>query len=160
MPLLGPSFLAPFWERSHIGCLRKEVLAALHSVPWPGQATLPAPIRDGDECKPYMYAQNILGSEHPQFGLARNNWLTGTALWACVAATQYILGTRPIHRGQEIGPFIPPWCKGFRAKRAFHDAVHESGPSAQANLDLLALLGVVHLHNQNILAVYVSVGQP
>ncbi|MEO8905239.1 MAG: glycosyl transferase, partial [Polyangiaceae bacterium] len=31
------------------------------------------------ECEPYVYAQNILGNEHPLFGLARNSWLSGTA---------------------------------------------------------------------------------
>ncbi len=47
---------------------------------------------DEYECEPYVYPQNILGDEHPQFGLARNSWLTGTASWAYQAATQYILG--------------------------------------------------------------------
>ena len=47
------------------------------------------------ECEPYVYPQNILGDEHPQFGLARNAWLTGTASWCYQAATQYILGIRP-----------------------------------------------------------------
>ena len=30
---------------------------------------------DEFECEPYVYPQNILGDEHPQFGLARNSWL-------------------------------------------------------------------------------------
>jgi len=33
------------------------------------------------ECEPYVYVQNLLGDGHPQFGLARNSWLTGTASW-------------------------------------------------------------------------------
>ena len=33
------------------------------------------------ECEPYVYPQNILSDEHPQFGLARNSWLSGTASW-------------------------------------------------------------------------------
>jgi cellobiose phosphorylase len=36
---------------------------------------------DEFECEPYVYPENILGDEHPQFGLARNSWLTGTASW-------------------------------------------------------------------------------
>jgi len=28
---------------------------------------------DSYECEPYVYAQNMLGPEHPQFGLARNS---------------------------------------------------------------------------------------
>jgi cellobiose phosphorylase len=51
------------------------------------------------ECEPYVYAQNILGDEHPQFGLGRNSWLSGTATWAYQAATQYILGIQPTYRG-------------------------------------------------------------
>ncbi len=35
------------------------------------------------------------GDEHPQFGLARNSWLTGAAAWHYVAAKQYILGRPP-----------------------------------------------------------------
>ena len=36
---------------------------------------------DTYEIEPYVYAQNILGDEHPQFGLGRNSWLSGTASW-------------------------------------------------------------------------------
>ena len=53
---------------------------------------------DEFECEPYVYPQNVLGDEHPQFGLARNSWLTGTASWAYQAATQHILGIRPDYR--------------------------------------------------------------
>jgi cellobiose phosphorylase len=31
------------------------------------------------ECEPYVYAQNILGWEHPRFDLTRSSGLTGTA---------------------------------------------------------------------------------
>jgi cellobiose phosphorylase len=56
------------------------------------------------ECEPFVYAQNILGDEHPQFGLARNSWLTGTASWCYQAATQWILGIRPHYDGLRIDP--------------------------------------------------------
>ncbi|HUW95508.1 MAG TPA: glycosyl transferase, partial [Anaerolineae bacterium] len=59
------------------------------------------------ECEPYVYPENILGDEHPLFGLARNSWLTGTASWAYQAATQYILGIRPTYEGLLIDPCIP-----------------------------------------------------
>jgi cellobiose phosphorylase len=77
------------------------------------------------ECEPYVYAQNILADEHPQFGLARNSWLTGTASWAYQAATQYILGIRPTYEGLEIDPCIPRAWKGFRATRAYRDAIYQ-----------------------------------
>ena len=77
------------------------------------------------ECEPYVYPQNMLGDEHPQFGLARNSWLTGTASWAYQAATQYILGIRPIYDGLRIDPCIPAGWDGFRIRREFRAAVYE-----------------------------------
>jgi cellobiose phosphorylase len=71
------------------------------------------------ECEPYVYPQNILGDEHPQFGLARNSWLSGTAAWAYQAATQYVLGIRPTYEGLEISPCIPRHWDGFKVTREF-----------------------------------------
>jgi cellobiose phosphorylase len=76
------------------------------------------------QCEPYVYAQNILGDEHPQFGLARNSWLTGTASWAYQAATQYILGIRPEYDGLRVDPCLPPAWDGFRAVRCFRGVVY------------------------------------
>jgi len=77
------------------------------------------------ECEPYVYPENILGDEHPQFGLARNSWLTGTASWAYQAATQYILGIRPAYEGLLIDPCIPAEWDGFRVRREFRNAVYQ-----------------------------------
>jgi cellobiose phosphorylase len=74
------------------------------------------------ECEPYVYAQNILGDEHPQFGLARNSWLTGTASWALQAATQSILGLQPTYHGLRVDPCIPRHWDGFRATRQYREA--------------------------------------
>ena len=71
------------------------------------------------ECEPYVYAQNVLSEEHPQFGLARNSWLTGTASWCYQAATQWILGIRPEYGGLRIDPCIPANWNGFSAIRRF-----------------------------------------
>jgi len=80
---------------------------------------------DEFECEPYVFPQNILGDEHPQFGLARNSWLTGTASWAYVAATQYILGLQPGYTGLRFAPCIPSGWPGFRASREFRSARYE-----------------------------------
>lgn len=80
---------------------------------------------DEYECEPYVFAQNILGDEHPQFGLARNSWLTGTASWAYQAATLYILGIRPAYDGLQIDPCIPRKWDGFRVTRAFRNAIYQ-----------------------------------
>ncbi|HUW08654.1 MAG TPA: glycosyl transferase [Anaerolineae bacterium] len=80
---------------------------------------------DEFECEPYVFPQNILGDEHPQFGLARNSWLTGTASWAYVAATQYILGLRPGYAGLRVAPCIPSEWHRFRVIREFRSARYE-----------------------------------
>jgi cellobiose phosphorylase len=80
---------------------------------------------DEFEVEPYVYCQNILSDEHPQFGLGRNSWLTGTASWAYQAGTKYILGIRPTYTGLEIDPCIPPDWEGFRATRVFRGATYE-----------------------------------
>jgi cellobiose phosphorylase len=80
---------------------------------------------DEFECEPYVYPQNVLGDEHPQFGLARNSWLTGTASWAYQAATQHILGIVPTYAGLMIDPCIPSEWDGFRVRRRFRGASYE-----------------------------------
>jgi len=76
------------------------------------------------ECEPYAYPQNILGDEHPNHGLARNTWLTGTAAWSYHAATQYILGVRPEFAGLRVDPCIPPGWAGFSLQRRFRGALY------------------------------------
>jgi cellobiose phosphorylase len=82
-------------------------------------------IIDEYEIEPYCYAQNILGDEHPQFGLARNSWLSGTSSWTYQAATKYILGIQPMLNGLKIDPCIPKDWKGFSVTRVFRGAKYE-----------------------------------
>jgi cellobiose phosphorylase len=77
------------------------------------------------ECEPYVYPQNILGDEHPQFGLGRNSWLSGTATWMYQAGTQYLLGIRPTYAGLQLDPCIPAAWDGFKARRTCRGAVYE-----------------------------------
>ncbi len=74
------------------------------------------------EVEPYVYPQNILGKEHPQFGIGRNSWLSGTAAWNMVASSQYILGIRPGYDCLVVDPCIPSNWNGFRATRVFRGA--------------------------------------
>ena len=89
--------------------------------------TLPLARTDADlfRAEPYVYSQNICGPAHPQFGMARNAWLTGTAAWSFVAATQWILGIRPTFDGLRIAPAIPAAWPGFEARRAFRGVTYE-----------------------------------
>ncbi|WP_075989508.1 GH36-type glycosyl hydrolase domain-containing protein [Vibrio fluvialis] len=83
------------------------------------------------ESEPYCYPQNILGDEHPQFGLGRNAWLSGTSSWTYVAGTQWILGVRPDIDGLIVDPCIPSDWKEFRVKRQFRGAtyhIHVTNP--------------------------------
>lgn len=76
------------------------------------------------ECEPYSYPQNILGDEHPQFGLARNSWLSGTASWMYQASTKYILGIQPTYQGLQIDPCIPADWEGFTVQRIYRGAYY------------------------------------
>ena len=83
------------------------------------------------EIEPYVYAQNILGDEHPQFGLGRNSWLSGTASWCYQAATQWILGIRAEYNGLRIDPCIPSSWEEFKATRKYRGVkyhIHVSNP--------------------------------
>jgi cellobiose phosphorylase len=72
-----------------------------------------------------VYAQTIAGPDSPTFGEAKNSWLTGTAAWTFVVASQGILGIQPDHAGLRIDPCIPPAWPGFRVHRRFRGATYE-----------------------------------
>ncbi|MEA5078308.1 MAG: hypothetical protein VB013_07025 [Anaerolineaceae bacterium] len=77
------------------------------------------------ECEPYVYPQNILADEHPQFGLARNSWLSGTSSWTYQAATRHILGISADYKGLLVHPCIPSAWDGFTVSRRFRGAWYE-----------------------------------
>lgn len=74
---------------------------------------------DRYKAEPYVYSSNIFGPESDKFGLANVSWLTGTAAWMYIAATQYILGIKPKWEGLEINPCIPKDWKGVKIERTF-----------------------------------------
>ncbi len=69
--------------------------------------------------EPYCYSQMVAGRDAVRHGEAKNSWLTGTASWNYVAATQYILGVRAEHDGLLVDPCIPADWKGFRISRIY-----------------------------------------
>jgi cellobiose phosphorylase len=71
------------------------------------------------KAEPYVYSSNIFGPESDKFGLANVSWLTGTAAWMYIAATQYLLGIKPKWEGLEIAPCIPTEWKEVRIERSF-----------------------------------------
>lgn len=89
--------------------------------------TCPAYIEDISEIhrtEPYVYSQMIAGKDAPNFGEAKNSWLTGTSAWTFLNVSQYILGIRPDYDGLIIDPCIPNTMDGFKAKRDFRGVTY------------------------------------
>ena len=89
--------------------------------------TCPAYIEDISEIhrtEPYVYSQMIAGKDAPNFGEAKNSWLTGTAAWTFLNVSQYILGIRPDYNGLVVDPCIPASLDGFSAKRDFRGVTY------------------------------------
>lgn len=75
--------------------------------------------------EPYVYASNIFGPESDKFGLANVSWLTGTAAWMYIAATQYMLGVRPTWDGLLIDPCLAPQMLPAKVTRVFRGCQYE-----------------------------------
>jgi cellobiose phosphorylase len=71
------------------------------------------------QCQPDVFVQNMASDEHPEFGLARNPWLSGTVSWVNQATTKNILGIRPTFDGLMVDPSIPASWPGYTATRVF-----------------------------------------
>ena len=89
--------------------------------------------------EPYVYCSNICGPDHPQFGLGRNSWLSGTASWMYIAATQYILGIQPTYVGLRITPAVPDYWQTYTVKRwwrkkLFSIIVNREGPGTRVKI--------------------------
>lgn len=74
-----------------------------------------------DDCmiEPYVYASSMIAPCHEQSKRGVGSWLSGTASWMYVAATQYILGFRPDYDGIVIDPCIPMEWDGFKLVRIY-----------------------------------------
>lgn len=85
----------------------------------------PAYIEDISEIhrtEPYVYSQMIAGKDAQNFGEAKNSWLTGTASWAFMNASQYILGIQPDYNGLSIDPCIPAGFGDYEVHRHYRGA--------------------------------------
>lgn len=77
------------------------------------------------KAEPYVYASNIFGPESDKFGLANVSWLTGTAAWMYIAATQYMLGVRPEWDGLLADPCLAPQMLPAKVSRTFRGCRYE-----------------------------------
>ncbi len=95
----------------------------------------PAYIEDISEIhrtEPYVYSQMVAGADAKNHGEAKNSWLTGTAAWTFVNASQHILGVRPDYDGLIVDPCIPDTMKDFTITRRFRGRtyrIHVSNPN-------------------------------
>lgn len=69
--------------------------------------------------EPYVFCQTICSDDGLNAGEGANSWLTGTASWMYIAATQYILGIKPVMEGLMIKPCVPENWKEFKVTRKF-----------------------------------------
>lgn len=74
--------------------------------------------------EPYVYAQMTASQFSPTPGEGKNSWLTGTAAWSFVVASQYILGIRPDFAGLRVDPCIPKKWKGFSVTRKYRGVTY------------------------------------
>jgi cellobiose phosphorylase len=77
---------------------------------------------DRRRTEPYVYAQMVAGLQSSRPGEAKNSWLTGSASWSHVAATQYILGIRPSLAGLVVDPCVPADWPSLTVWRDFRGA--------------------------------------
>ena len=93
--------------------------------------------------EPYSYGQFTEGKHSPNCGRSHVHWLTGTASTMMVAATEGILGLRPVIGGLKLCPALPGNWTGYEAEKAFRGKklqinVRKTGsPSLRVNGKLL-----------------------
>lgn len=115
--------------------------------------------------EPYAYASNLFGPDADRFGLANVTWLTGTAAWMYVAATQYILGIRPELGGLRLAPCLPPDWPAATVTRRFRGCVYTihlvNGPGG-ITVDGHPLDGTLlpHVDGRTTCTVVVATGVP
>ena len=81
-------------------------------------------ISDLHKMEPYVYSQMIAGKDAPNFGQAKNSWLTGTAAWNFYVISNNILGVKPDWDGLQIDPCIPQGWDGYQVSRRFRGATY------------------------------------
>src|SRR6476469_3578635 len=75
--------------------------------------------------EPYVYSQMIAGKDAVRHGEAKNSWLTGTAAWNFLAASQYLLGVRPEFDGLSVRPCIGTEIPEFTVTRKCRGATYK-----------------------------------
>jgi len=75
--------------------------------------------------EPYAYAEYLAGPQNPyRYGEGAFTWITGTAGWNFMAATEWLLGVRREFNGLRIDPVIPKKWKKYSIRRPFRGSIY------------------------------------
>ena len=74
--------------------------------------------------EPYVYSQTIAGRSAKNYGEAKNSFLTGTASWTFVAASQALLGFVPYYDGLKLDPHLPKEMKNVKGRRIYRGVTY------------------------------------
>ncbi len=74
--------------------------------------------------EPYIYPEYVIGPGNHRYGEGAFTWLTGSADWMFVAATDWMLGIRPEFEGLLIDPCIPKRWKRCEVTKRFRGATY------------------------------------
>jgi cellobiose phosphorylase len=76
--------------------------------------------------EPYVFAEYLVGPENPyRYGEGAFTWITGSAGWNFMLATEWILGARRDFEGLRIDPCIPKKWKKCFIRRPFRGDIYE-----------------------------------
>lgn len=71
------------------------------------------------KAEPYAWCSNIVGHPNNKQGWGNVTHITGATPWMNIAASQYLLGVRPVLSGVLFDPCVPADWDGFTVKREF-----------------------------------------
>jgi len=78
------------------------------------------------KAEPYVFAEYLIGPQHPYlYGEGAFSWITGTAGWAFMVITEWLLGAKRDYEGLKISPCIPKDWKECFIRRPFRGAIYE-----------------------------------
>jgi cellobiose phosphorylase len=128
------SYPAGYKENAGIFCHNNPWVTVAETVVGDGDRAFetyakicPAYIEDISEIhrtEPYVYSQMIAGKDAVRHGEAKNSWLTGTAAWTFLSASQYILGIRPDFDGLMVDPCLPEQFHEIHVSRTFRGTTY------------------------------------
>ncbi len=104
------------------------------------------------KAEPYVYAEYLIGAEHPyRYGEGAFTWITGTAGWMFLAATEHMLGAHREFTGLRIDPVIPSRWKRCAITRPFRGDIYKiiirNPKGVQSGVKKIKVDGVEQKHN-------------